>query len=136
MKTFIKILQKYVIISLFESYPLFTLCMDLPLYDNSIYSLIYILFRHSMTPAYLTIGGCWVSSLAIGLPIMFGLNHRPEPESFFLNNFTNIREESFNLYSMEELFCEFEKVLMSLKFFWYLQVDFLNHMEFSIPLPC
>ena len=49
-----------------------------------------------MTPAYLTIGGCWVSSLAIGLPIMFGLNHRPEPESFFLNNFTNIREESFN----------------------------------------
>ena len=40
--------------------------------------IIYSQHRHNTTPAYLTILACWSVSLAIGLPIMAGLNYRPE----------------------------------------------------------
>ena len=39
--------------------------------------ILYSQHRHNPLPAYFTIAACWASSCTIGLPIMFGLNHRP-----------------------------------------------------------
>ena len=40
--------------------------------------ILYSQHRHNHTPAYVIILLCWSTSFAIGLPIMFGSNHRPE----------------------------------------------------------
>ena len=42
--------------------------------------ILYSQHRHNTTPGFAAILACWAVSLAIGLPIMCGLNHRPEPE--------------------------------------------------------
>ena len=70
----------------------FYLAMDVVCSTSSIFNLVAISFdrffavtspilysqhRHNFTPAYMVILVCWSTSLAIGLPIMFGLNHRP-----------------------------------------------------------
>merc|ERR1719410_1857208 len=44
--------------------------------------ILYSQHRHNTTPGFAAILACWAVSLAIGLPIMCGLNHRPEPEPF------------------------------------------------------
>ena len=41
--------------------------------------ILYSQHRHNTSPAFTVILACWATSLAIGLPIMCGLNHRPEP---------------------------------------------------------
>ena len=43
--------------------------------------ILYSQHRHNTTPAFTVILACWATSLAIGLPIMCGLNHRPETEA-------------------------------------------------------
>ena len=40
--------------------------------------ILYSQHRHNTSPAFIVILACWATSLAIGLPIMCGLNHRPE----------------------------------------------------------
>ena len=40
--------------------------------------ILYSQHRHDPLPAYCTIAACWAASGTIGLPIMFGLNHRPQ----------------------------------------------------------
>ena len=40
--------------------------------------ILYSQHRHNTSPAFTVILVCWATSLAIGLPIMCGLNHRPE----------------------------------------------------------
>ena len=70
----------------------FYLAMDVICSTSSIFNLVaiscdrffavtspirYSQHRHNPTPAYAVILICWSTSLAIGLPIMFGLNHRP-----------------------------------------------------------
>ena len=70
----------------------FYLAMDVTCSTSSILNLVAISFdrffavtspilysqhRHNPTPAYALIFLCWSTSLGIGLPIMFGLNHRP-----------------------------------------------------------
>ena len=42
--------------------------------------ILYSQHRHNTSPAFIVILACWATSLAIGLPIMCGLNHRPEAE--------------------------------------------------------
>ena len=42
--------------------------------------ILYSQHRHNTSPAFTVILVCWATSLAIGLPIMCGLNHRPEAE--------------------------------------------------------
>ena len=73
----------------------FYLAMDVVCSTSSIFNLVaisldrylavtspilYSQHRHNHTPAYVVIIVCWSTSLAIGLPIMFGLNHRPYSE--------------------------------------------------------
>ena len=47
---------------------------------NFIIIILYSQHRHNTSPAFIVILACWATSLAIGLPIMCGLNHRPEAE--------------------------------------------------------
>ena len=49
--------------------------------------IMYSQHRHDPLPAYCIIAGCWAASCTIGLPIMFGLNHRPQT-----NNITEVQE--------------------------------------------
>ena len=73
----------------------FYLAMDVVCSTSSIFHLVvisvdryfavtspifYNQYRRNTTPAKIIIFMCWSSSLAIGLPIMFGLNHRPNTE--------------------------------------------------------
>ena len=48
--------------------------------------ILYSQHRHNPTPAYAVILLCWSISLAIGLPIMFGLNHWPEEDAVKVNS--------------------------------------------------
>ena len=41
--------------------------------------ILYSQHRHNTRPAKVVILLCWTLSLAIGLPIMFGLNYWPQP---------------------------------------------------------
>ena len=41
--------------------------------------ILYSQHRHNTRPAKIVILLCWTTSLAIGLPIMFGLNYWPQP---------------------------------------------------------
>ena len=50
--------------------------------------IMYSQHRQNTTPAYIIILSCWSVSLAIGLPIMCGLNHRPETEQTIWSNVT------------------------------------------------
>ena len=43
--------------------------------------ILYSQHRHNTTPAKVIILLCWASSLAISLPIMCGLNHRPPADT-------------------------------------------------------
>ena len=78
----------------------FFLAMDVTCSTSSILNLVAISFdryfavtspilysqhRHNPTPAYTVIFLCWSTSLAIGLPIMFGLNHRPDDQVCYLD---------------------------------------------------
>lgn len=47
--------------------------------------LLLLCTRQNPTPAYCVILVCWAASLAIGLPIMLGLNHRPEEGNTTVN---------------------------------------------------
>ena len=44
--------------------------------------ILYSQHRHNTRPAKIVILLCWTLSLAIGLPIMFGLNYWPESSQF------------------------------------------------------
>ena len=50
--------------------------------------ILYSQHRHDPAPAYWIIATCWAASCAIGLPIMAGLNHRPENNITTTTNFT------------------------------------------------
>ena len=72
----------------------FYLAMDVVCSTSSIFNLVaisldrflavtspilYSQHRHNTRPAKVVILLCWTLSLAIGLPIMFGLNYWPQP---------------------------------------------------------
>ena len=72
----------------------FYLAMDVVCSTSSIFNLVaisldrflavtspilYSQHRHNTRPAKIVILLCWTLSLAIGLPIMFGLNYWPQP---------------------------------------------------------
>ena len=69
--------------------------------------ILYSQHRHDPAPAYYIIATCWAASCAIGLPIMAGLNHRPDNINItnFANFTTNIT--SLKVEEEEQVICAF-----------------------------
>ena len=69
--------------------------------------ILYSQHRHNTSPAFIVILACWATSLAIGLPIMCGLNHRPEAEMSLVSQVTttmNVGLSSWYLLSFQPVF--------------------------------
>ena len=61
--------------------------------------ILYSQHRHDPVPAYFIIATCWAASCAIGLPIMAGLNHRPDNNI----NITNINISDINNINISDI---------------------------------
>ena len=101
----------------------FYLAMDVVCSTSSIFNLVaisldrflavtspilYSQHRHDPLPAYWIIATCWAASCAIGLPIMAGLNHRPENTTNTNTSYTsNITREWEEEEEEEQVICAF-----------------------------